>query len=109
VAVPATTGDGDVRVALTTGGASPALARVLRERIDEQVAGAGVVADATGRLRADLADRGVDPDRRRDAVRAAVRDDAVWAAARDGDAARVERAVDRAAEAALSAPAGGEP
>jgi precorrin-2 dehydrogenase/sirohydrochlorin ferrochelatase len=109
VAVPATTDDGGVRVALTTGGASPALARVLRERIDDQIAGAGLVADATGRLRVALADRGVDEERRRAAVRAAVRDEAVWTAARDDDAARVERAVDRAAEAVLSAPTGGEP
>jgi precorrin-2 dehydrogenase/sirohydrochlorin ferrochelatase len=108
VAVPASVADGDVRVALSTGGASPALARVLRERVEGEIAGAGLVADATGRLRSDLAERGVDADRRRDAVRAAVRDDAVWTAARDGDRERVERAVDRAADAALSAPAGGE-
>lgn len=112
VAVPATTSDGDVRAALTTGGACPALARVLRERVEREVDGAGLVADAAGRLRADLRDDGVGPDRRRDAVRAAVRDDEVWSAARDGEDSRVERFVDRAAAAVLGEPAegtGGEP
>jgi precorrin-2 dehydrogenase/sirohydrochlorin ferrochelatase len=101
VTVPASVAGGDVRVALSTGGASPALARVLRERVGSEIAGAGLVADATGRLRTNLATDGVAPDRRREAVRAAARDDAVWAAAGDGDC-------DRAADAVLSVPAGGE-
>jgi len=106
VAVPATTSDGGVRAALTTGGASPALARVLRARVEREIDGAGLVADATGRLRADLRDDGVGPDRRRAAVRAAVRDDGVWAAARDDDRERVERRVERAAAAVLGETAG---
>jgi precorrin-2 dehydrogenase/sirohydrochlorin ferrochelatase len=108
VAVPATTSDGDVRAALTTGGASPALARVLRERIEREIAGAGLVADATRRLRAGLHDDHVEPNRRRAAVRAAVRDGGGWAAARDGDRERVDRRVDRAARAALGERAGAE-
>lgn len=108
VAVPATTSDGDVRVALSTGGASPALARVLRERVEDQIGGAGLVAEATGRLRAFLADEESDEERRREAVRAAVRDETVWAAARAGDDAAVERAVGRAASSALEAAGDGE-
>ncbi|MFB6168148.1 MAG: bifunctional precorrin-2 dehydrogenase/sirohydrochlorin ferrochelatase [Haloferacaceae archaeon] len=109
VAVPASAADGDVRVALSTGGASPALARVLRERVEDEIAGAGLVADATGRLRSDLAARDVPPERRREAVRAAVRSDVVWTAARDDDRDRVAAAVDRAANEVLSTPVGGEP
>jgi precorrin-2 dehydrogenase/sirohydrochlorin ferrochelatase len=109
VAVPASVADGGVRAALSTGGASPALARVLRERVEDDITGAGLVADATGDLRSRLVDRGVAAERRRDAVRAAVRDDAVWAAARDGDREGVVTAVDRAADGVLSTPAGGEP
>jgi precorrin-2 dehydrogenase/sirohydrochlorin ferrochelatase len=109
VAVPASVADGAVRVALSTGGASPALARVLRERVETEIAGAGLVADATGRLRDNLAARNVAPAGRRAAVRAAVRDEAVWAAARDEDRDRVAAAVDRAADEVLSAPARGEP
>jgi precorrin-2 dehydrogenase/sirohydrochlorin ferrochelatase len=99
VAVPATVADGDVRAAITTSGASPALARHLRERVEGLIAGAGVVADTTGDLRADLRAADLDPDARRDAVRAAVRDEAVWAAARDGGDARAAAA--RAAASAL--------
>ncbi|MFB6302966.1 MAG: bifunctional precorrin-2 dehydrogenase/sirohydrochlorin ferrochelatase [Haloferacaceae archaeon] len=83
VAVPAAVEDGDVTVAVSTGGSSPALARHLRERIEDGVAGAGAVAAASGALRERYRDAGVAPDERRAAVRAVVRADAVWEAARE--------------------------
>jgi len=71
VVVPATIEDDPVRGALSTGGASPALAKALRERIEAEIDGAGAMAELSGTLRAELKDRdvpretsGSDPPRR---------------------------------------------
>ncbi|MDS0299721.1 bifunctional precorrin-2 dehydrogenase/sirohydrochlorin ferrochelatase [Halogeometricum sp. S1BR25-6] len=84
VVVPATVEDGDVRVAISTGGASPALAKHLRERIETEIEGAGAMADLTGRLRTELRESDRTPRERRDAVRAVVRSEPVWKALRTG-------------------------
>ncbi|MWV64228.1 bifunctional precorrin-2 dehydrogenase/sirohydrochlorin ferrochelatase [Halorubrum sp. JWXQ-INN 858] len=84
VVVPATVDDDPVRVAISTGGASPALAKALRERVEAEIDGAGAMADLSGELRADLKRRGVAPGKRRDAVRAVVRSDGVWKALQEG-------------------------
>ncbi|GGL51275.1 precorrin-2 dehydrogenase/sirohydrochlorin ferrochelatase family protein [Halocalculus aciditolerans] len=86
VVVPATVEDDPVSVAITTGGASPALAKHLREQIEADIEGAGEMAAITGEIRADLKARGVAPDVRRDAVRAVVRSAPVWKALRAGTA-----------------------
>jgi precorrin-2 dehydrogenase/sirohydrochlorin ferrochelatase len=78
VVVPATVRDGEVAVAISTGGASPALARELRKRIGPEIEGAGELAAATAAVRTDLHDRGVAPDRRRAAMRAVVESPRVW-------------------------------
>ena len=78
VVVPATVRDGDVSVAISTGGASPALAKELRTRIEAEIDGAGELADITAGVRETLQSRGVDPTRRRRAVRAAVQSSRVW-------------------------------
>jgi precorrin-2 dehydrogenase/sirohydrochlorin ferrochelatase len=75
VAVPATVREGPVVVALSTG--SPALTRVLRERVEETVRGAGELAALTGRLRDRLRDE-LPPERRRAVLRRVVRSDRVW-------------------------------
>jgi precorrin-2 dehydrogenase/sirohydrochlorin ferrochelatase len=106
VAVPATVTDGDVTVAVSTGGASPALARHLRERIEAEVDGAGAVAAVSGALRERYQERGVAPDDRRAAVRAVVRADAVWAAAREGDADAARAAAERIAAARIDSEGG---
>ncbi|MFB6269087.1 MAG: bifunctional precorrin-2 dehydrogenase/sirohydrochlorin ferrochelatase [Halobacterium sp.] len=82
VVVPATVRDGPVSVAVSTGGASPALSKFLREEIESHLDGAGEMADLTADLRAELKAAGVPPDDRRDAVRAVVRSGSVWKALR---------------------------
>ncbi|GAB3687637.1 NAD(P)-dependent oxidoreductase [Salinarchaeum chitinilyticum] len=86
VAVPATIRDEPVVVSISTGGTSPALARVLRQRVESEIEGAGTMADLTGQLRERLRAEGVDPADRRDAVRAAARSSRVWTGLRAGDA-----------------------
>jgi precorrin-2 dehydrogenase/sirohydrochlorin ferrochelatase len=84
VVVPATVRDDPVVAAVATGGASPALSRLLRQRIESEVADAGAMAELTGEIRTELQADGIDPDRRREAVRAVVRSDAVWKALDSG-------------------------
>jgi precorrin-2 dehydrogenase/sirohydrochlorin ferrochelatase len=92
VVVPATVRDGTVTVSVSTGGASPALSKYLRERIEAELADAGAMADLTATLRADLRERDVPPAERRDAVRAVVRSPRVWKALGEGDAKAREEA-----------------
>jgi len=84
VVVPATVRDDPVVAAVATGGASPALSRHLRQQVETEIDDAGAMADLTGELRTELQASGVDPDLRRDAVRAVVRSDAVWKALDSG-------------------------
>ena len=102
VVVPATVRDGPVTVAFTTGGSVPALTKHLRERVEGEVAGAGTVATVAADLRAELDTRDLPSEARRDALRAAVRDEGVWDAARDGDEATARDRAERVAEASLS-------
>lgn len=78
VVVPATVEDDPVRVALSTGGASPALAKALRERVEAEIDGAGAMAELSGELRAELRERGIEPETRREAIRRVVRSEGVW-------------------------------
>jgi precorrin-2 dehydrogenase/sirohydrochlorin ferrochelatase len=78
VVVPATVRDEPVVVSIATGGASPALSRYLRERIETEIDGAGEMARLTGDLRDELQERAVPADRRRAAVREVVRSGRVW-------------------------------
>jgi len=82
VVVPATVRDDPVTVAVATGGASPALSKHLRERLADELAGAGGMAALTASLRTELKDAGVPPETRRDAVREVVRSAPVWKALR---------------------------
>jgi precorrin-2 dehydrogenase/sirohydrochlorin ferrochelatase len=70
--------DDPVRVAISTGGQSPALAKALRQRIESAIDGAGEMALLSGELRTALVDAGVDPAERRTAIRRVVRSPAVW-------------------------------
>ena len=103
VVVPATIRDGPVTVAFTSGGSAPALTKHLRERVEDELAGAGTVATVAADLRAELDARDLPAEARRDALRAAVRDEDVWAAARDGDEAAARRRAERVVEDSLSA------
>ncbi|RDI72339.1 precorrin-2 dehydrogenase/sirohydrochlorin ferrochelatase family protein [Halopelagius longus] len=85
VVVPATATDGDVTAAISTGGASPALAKYLRERVESELDGAGAIADLTADLRTELKRDGYAPEKRREAVRAVVRSPSVWKALRTGE------------------------
>lgn len=84
VVVPATVEDGDVRVAISTGGRSPALAKHLREEIEATIEDAGAMAELTAELRAEMRASDLDPSARRAAIRAVVRDPGVWKALRTG-------------------------
>ncbi|MWG35036.1 NAD(P)-dependent oxidoreductase [Halomarina oriensis] len=81
VAIPSMVRDGDVVVGLSTG--VPALTKVLRQRIEADVDGAGELAALTAELRRELRDVHP-PERRRAALRAVVRSDRVWKALGDG-------------------------
>jgi len=78
VVVPATVDDGPVRVAISTGGQSPALSKVLRQRISAEIEHAGEMATLSGTLREELKADGVPPDDRRRAIRRVVRSTGVW-------------------------------
>jgi precorrin-2 dehydrogenase/sirohydrochlorin ferrochelatase len=102
VVVPATVEDGPVTVAVTTSGTSPAVSRRLRRELAAVVDGAGVVATVVGGLRGELKGRGVDPERRRAAIRAVAESEAVWAVARqDGDREATREAAERVLADAL--------
>jgi precorrin-2 dehydrogenase/sirohydrochlorin ferrochelatase len=94
VVVPATVREEPVVASLATGGASPALSKHLRERLEAELAGAGELAELTGELRAELRERDVDPDTRREAVRRVVRDPSVWKGLGEGSANPRRRATD---------------
>ena len=100
VVVPATVRDGEVTVAVSTGASSPALARELRKRIGAEIEGAGELAAATAEVREELKGRDVAPDRRRAAVRAAVRSPAVWKDLGTGGS-KPRRTADAVVESAL--------
>ncbi|WP_254832016.1 precorrin-2 dehydrogenase/sirohydrochlorin ferrochelatase family protein [Haloglomus salinum] len=98
VVVPATVRDEPVVASLATGGASPALSKHLRERLETELAGAGAMAELTGGIRADLQERGVDSGLRRTAVRRVVRDSNVWKALGTGSANGRKRATEVVSE-----------
>lgn len=78
VVVPATVREDPVVAALATGGSAPGLSRYLRERVDEELEGAGEMASIVAGIRSDLKRREVPPAERRAAVRAVVEDTCVW-------------------------------
>lgn len=84
VVVPATVEDGSVSVAITTGGASPALSKYLRERLEGELEGAGAMAELTRELRTELKTSDLSPTERREAMRRVVRSSRVWKALRTG-------------------------
>ncbi len=100
VVVPATVEDGDVTVAVSTGGRSPALSKTLRERIETDIEGADELAELTAEIRQSLKDRGVEPEPRRRAVRAVVRSAAVWKDLGGGDS-NPQKTAEAVVEAAL--------
>ena len=85
VVVPATVEDGSVSVAISTGGASPALTKHLREQVEAEIADAGAMAELTAALRSELKTRDMTGQQRRDAVRAVVRSPSVWKGLRRGE------------------------
>lgn len=100
VVVPATVRDGDVVVAVSTSGRSPALAAELRSRVEDEIRGAGLLADLTADVRADLKERGVDPESRRRAMRAVVESSDVWKDLGTGRS-KARQTVDAVVDAAL--------
>jgi precorrin-2 dehydrogenase/sirohydrochlorin ferrochelatase len=77
IVVPATVRDGPVLAAVATGGRAPALSKYLREHVEEELDGAGAMAELLGELR-DEFQREMPPKRRRAAIRAILANDGVW-------------------------------
>lgn len=84
VVVPATVREDPVIAAVATGGASPALSKYLRERLEDELDGAGAMAELTADLREELKAREIPTDERHEALRAVVRDPRVWKSLRTG-------------------------
>ena len=84
VVLPAIARDGPVVVGVGTGGRSPSLSAHLRDRIQDEVDGAGEMARLTAALRTELADRELSADRRRAALRAVLANRDVWTALDSG-------------------------
>ena len=84
VVVPATVRDDPVVVSISTGGASPALSKYLRESVEAEIEGAGAMAELTGYIRDELQSRDVPPETRRAIVRDVVRSTDVWTLLRTG-------------------------
>jgi len=80
VVVPATVREGEVTAAVSTGGASPALAAELRNRVAEAIDGTGRMAALAATVRAELRADGHDPATRQAAMRALAGSDRVWKA-----------------------------
>jgi precorrin-2 dehydrogenase/sirohydrochlorin ferrochelatase len=73
--LPAVVRRGDVQIAVTTGGRSPALARYLRERLERLIPRAyGELAEMLGAIRSEVLCAGieVEPERWQDAIEAAL-------------------------------------
>lgn len=100
VVVPATVRDGDVAVAISSGGNSPALTSELRKRIEPELEGAGELATITASVREELKAREVDPEIRRRAVRDVVQSSEVWKDLGRGDS-NAHQTVDAIVESAL--------
>ena len=100
VVVPATVRDGEVVVAVSTGGASPALSKELRRRVESEIQGAGELAELTAEVREELKNRGVDPSVRREALRQVVQSPQVWKDLGTGRD-KPRRTVDAVVDAAL--------
>lgn len=94
VVLPAIARDGPVVVGVGTGGASPALAAALRDRVADEIEGAGTLAELTGELRTELADAGVPPATRRAAIRRVVAASEVWTALDTGRSKTRQVAID---------------
>ncbi|WP_158854157.1 bifunctional precorrin-2 dehydrogenase/sirohydrochlorin ferrochelatase [Halorhabdus sp. CUG00001] len=96
VVVPATIRQDPVVLAIATGGQSPAVSRVLRERLENEtyVRQAGEMARITSELRKQLQETGVDPDRRQQAIREVVKRDRVWKALDSSGSNTLEVAAD---------------
>ncbi|WP_440989061.1 precorrin-2 dehydrogenase/sirohydrochlorin ferrochelatase family protein [Haloarchaeobius baliensis] len=104
VVVPATVRDDPVVVAISTGGASPALSKHLRETLEEDIEGAGAMAELTGLVREELQASEVPPERRRTVVRDVVRSPDVWTVLRTGNPNLRQIAREVVADRALDEP-----
>lgn len=108
VAVPATIRDEPVVVSVSTGGASPALSRYLREQLEAEIEGAGEMAALTGDLRSELRNGRASSDERRAAIRAVVNSSDVWKALRTRTSKGRQVAADVIQEE-IGKPAGDDP
>ena len=94
--VPAQVRRGELLIAIATGGAAPALAKRLRERLEEEFGPEyATLLEALREVREDLKRRNVAPDLRRRIFERLAEDDIVDAARRGADALRqaIERAM----------------
>lgn len=84
VDVPATVRDDPVVVAIATGGSSPTLSGYLRERIEDDLSGAGKIASLAAEIRDKLREQEISHEERHEALRGVVTAPELWEAVQDG-------------------------
>lgn len=83
--IPAVFSEGDVTVAVSTGGKAPAVSAFLRDRLRETYPGLNLMTDILADLKTELKTAEPDQQKRAAILRAVLSDEQIWAAVNKGD------------------------